>query len=255
MQKFPNLLDQVILQRIELFYKRRLNCLCYSLDLYKHLKCNMKNNLSPQELHSAGAVIKHDSPFNNLNTLKNNACLEQSFIDNWVLPFYQESLYELSENFLLKFEEINKEVNHQVIEKLLGEFNWRPRSVGGVFAAIKNYVEFKDNIGKLLLKSELSYAGTSYCLALAAFESDDTNSYLKRYLEHYLDKKELYFEQGVAMAALNWIDQKHNSNELDIYLIRWKKFTEDKPSWNLEQFITNFNKQMDSIMFLREKFK
>ena len=215
----------------------------------------MKNKLSEVELHVAGAIVRHNNPFEKLVTLENEEPLVIDFIDKWVNPFYQNLFTNEAESLRKAFQEINNRLTPIIIKKLLGDFNWRTRIVGGYFSAIKEYQEFEDDIGKLLLKSELCYAGSGYCLALAAFETEKSIDYLKKYLNYYLDRKDLYFEQGDAMAALNWIDKKLNGNEMENFTEKWNDFISDKPHWNLEKSITIFNQQMNTIELIRQNLE
>ncbi|OJY85068.1 MAG: hypothetical protein BGP14_04280 [Sphingobacteriales bacterium 44-15] len=41
-------------------------------------------------LHSAGAIIRHVSPFDNLPTHKNDVDLSPDFVRKWAVPFYME---------------------------------------------------------------------------------------------------------------------------------------------------------------------
>jgi hypothetical protein len=51
----------------------------------------------------------------------------------------------------------------------LAGYALRMRIVGAWFSAIKQYTEFEQAIGNLLLRSDVCYAGRGYCLALASF--------------------------------------------------------------------------------------
>ena len=53
---------------------------------------------------------------------------------------------------------VRPEIDKSIVSQLLGDFNWRMRSVGARFATYMNYREFEDIIGVHLLKSEVCYA-------------------------------------------------------------------------------------------------
>ncbi len=109
--------------------------------LWKNLfgKEDVENEL---ELHVAGATVRHQNPFENLNVPRNLNELDKAFIEKWVIPFYMSSFYNLSEKDEEQFVEIYPEINSEVIAKLLGDFNWRTRIVGAYFAALKDFTEF-----------------------------------------------------------------------------------------------------------------
>lgn len=41
-------------------------------------------------LHVAGATVKHESKFSDLEVLKNSEPLDQNFINKYVVPFYMK---------------------------------------------------------------------------------------------------------------------------------------------------------------------
>jgi hypothetical protein len=100
----------------------------------------------------------------------------------------------------------------------LGDFDWRTRSTGSYFAGIKNAVQFQEIIGIHLLKSEVCYAGSEYAITLALFNTERSVYYLNLYLEYYLTKSELYFDQGSAITALKYLDEINNTNHREKHL-------------------------------------
>lgn len=196
-------------------------------------------------LHSAGATVRHKGGFANLKVLENDQPLEQAFIAKYVIPFYmkEESSDEFRENLLA----IKDLIDCKVVSRLLGEFNWRPRSVGAYFAALGGMIEHEENIGNLLLRSDVCYAGSHYCLALASFSSPAAIHYLQQYLEYYLRQPDLWFDQSSAMAALSYIGRNRGEDLIAPYMVLWNTFIVDKPSWHLHAFCENFNQQMQSL--------
>ena len=49
----------------------------------------------------------------------------------------------------------------------------------------------------------------------------------------------------------NWIDKNRKTNELNSFRDMWERFIADKPIWKLEQFVSRFNKQINTIESLR----
>ena len=198
------------------------------------------------ELHTKGATVRHKSPFENLDHYDNGYEPTQEFINKWVIPFYMVNLRD-KDAFLNKLLPLKKELNSNIIKQLLGDFNWRTRSTGARFAAIKNLTEVEDIIGIHLLKSQVCYAGHSYCIALASFNSPNSVYYLEKYLEYYLQRSDLYFDQDSAMAALIWLDKKNNTSNAKKMLPLWDKFLEGKSNWDLNKTQEGFNQTMEFI--------
>jgi Family of unknown function (DUF6000) len=195
------------------------------------------------ELHVAGATVRHKNPFEDLNVARNLEELDTIFIEKWVVSFYMNGFSNFSEDVEKKFVDIYPQINFEIITKLLGDFNWRTRIVGAYFAALKNLVDFEEIIGTHLLKSEVCYAGSGYCLALASFGTEKSKDFLKRYLDYYLTRKDLWFDQSDALSALFWMDEK----EAEKYDLLWNDFAADKSNWNLETSKENFAKSMQNL--------
>src|SRR4051812_1169568 len=132
-------------------------------------------------LHSAGATVKHLSPFDSLPTHKNEKDLSPEFIKKWVVPYYMEIGSYNNSNRVVQIQEIKPEITKDICLNLLGDFNWRTRLVGAYFAAVKGYKELIDIIGTHLLKSEVCCVGHIYALVLAFFDGEDSMQYLNRY--------------------------------------------------------------------------
>ena len=199
-------------------------------------------------LHSAGAIIRHKTSFDNLVPYKNDFELSQEFIDTWVVPFYM-NIGDTDAEWKDKILCIKDKITKEIVAKLLGDFNWRTRQTGAFFAAVKNYIEFIDIIGIHLLKSEVTYAGQVYAYVLAYFNTEKSISYLRDYLTYYLEKPELWFDQREVMEALKYSDEKNNTNLLSSYSNLWLKFIENKPYWEKEINIERIKKQ---VVFISE---
>lgn len=208
-----------------------------------------RNDLQTEaELHSTGATVRHKSPFADLEVFRNDDELNKEFVDKWVVPYYMTiplSSDSTEIDFLAKSA---CDIDLLTTKQLLGYFDWRPKITGAYFSAINDNTDFEDLIGVHLLKSEVCYAGAGYSLALASFATDKSKDYLIRYLEYYLDKKDLYFDQAEAFCALEYIDPQ-SARRLDS---KWAEFVADKPYWNLEKTRTYFLDRMNAIKIIRE---
>src|SRR5690606_22239943 len=92
-------------------------------------------------------------------------------------------------------------------------------------------------IGIHLLKSEVCYAGSEYAITLASFNSERSVYYLNQYLEYYLTKPELYFDQGSVIIALKYLDELNSTNNTEKHLRNWESFI----IWRNEKQIRDLN--------------
>lgn len=194
---------------------------------------NKDEELESLRRHSAGAIITHRSPFENLPTPYKEGNLPRDFILRLVKPFYMPNLClpSFQNNFAL----VRDELDDDVIMSLLENFDWRPRQVGAIFAAIQKRTDFVTPIGNLLLKSELCYAGRSYALALASFGTSESIAFLERYLDYYLAQADLPFDQFDVFAALIVIDRETGKRRHEAFTKRWESFIEIQR--NIEQIV------------------
>ena len=211
----------------------------------------MENLNEKIRLHSIGAIVRHKSTFENLESFKNDAELTNEFIKNWVIPFYM-NIEETNEEWFETLLNAKEKITKEVVIKLLGDFNWRTRQTGAFFAIIKNYTDLIDIIGIHFLKSEVCYAGRTYAYMFALLNCQKSIEYLEDYLTYYLSKNELWFDQREAMEALTYIDKINKSNLVTKYKENWIKFIENKPYWEkeikteyLENYIEFINKVKD----------
>lgn len=196
------------------------------------------------KLHVAGATVRHKSKFSDLEIFSNEEELDAEFINKYVSPFYMTSDWpEYKKSYI----EIRSDIDKDVVLKLLGEFNWRPRSVGAQFVALEDMSELETNIGNLLLRSDVCYAGHEYCIALASFASPSAVDFLNQYLDYYLGKPNLWFNQNSAMGALSYLGGLADKDLLSLHMEAWHKFVKNKPNWNLQRSIDGFKAEMEEI--------
>jgi hypothetical protein len=196
-------------------------------------------------LHVVGATVRHTSPYSDLKVDENAEPLDKDFIATYVSPFYLGR--KDTDEFRRKYLAILSSIDIKLVSKLLGDFNWRPRSVGAYFAALGNMKELEDLIGKLLLRSDVCYAGNNYCLALASFSSPAAIHYLEQYLEYYLEQPDLWFDQNSAMAALSYIGTKQGKDLVTAFMPSWQRFIVNKPNWDLSAANEKFIQQMNYL--------
>ena len=199
-------------------------------------------------LHISGATVRHKNPFEEIEVPRNGEEFTEEFVDKWVVPFYMNSLSNSDDTVIKAFADTAKEIDRTIVLKLLSDFDWRTRITGAFFSAINDYQEFEDIIGRHLLKSEVCYAGSGYCLALATFGTDNAKKYLVSYLDYYLDRKDLWFDQADAFCALEHLD-KHQADNL---INKWNEFVADKKYWSLEKSRKHFANCITTLDKIKE---
>ena len=206
------------------------------------------NEADEVALHVSGATVRHKNPFEDIELPRNDQDFTEEFVDKWVVPFYMNGLSNSDDTTIKVFADTAKEIDKDIVLKLLGDFDWRTRITGAFFSAINNYQEFEDIIGRHLLKSEVCYAGSGYCLALATFGTDIAKKYLGTYLDYYLDRKDLWFDQADAFCALEYLDKNLASKLIG----KWNSFVAEKEYWSLEKSRTHFSQCMLTLEKIRK---
>lgn len=200
--------------------------------------------------HVAGATVRHESPFSTLEVPRSDAPLDPRFQAKWCDPFYLMDLANIRASDIADVRKVWREIDESVAMRLLAEVNWRPRVVGAHFVALKG-LPLVDVLGRLLLRSDVCFAGQAYCLALATANDAAALDYLRRYLDFYLQQPRLHFDQGEAMGAIAALDVANGSDVLASYRPAWEAFVADKPSWNLERSIDMFRRRLAGLAALR----
>lgn len=198
--------------------------------------------------HIQGATVVHQSPFSSIEvpTVQNVLSWEQC--EKWVVPFYRVSFRGVGKEFNDALKKIYLEITPEIVELLLMEYNWRPRLTGAFFAGLKRFSSFEDQIGQLLLRSDLCFAGRLYCVALSEFNTPIGIGYLRRYLEHYLTRPDLDYNQGEAMGAIAYLDVQNGTKHLDEFLPPWSAYVNAK-RWKpeLANDVAGFVEEMKAL--------
>jgi hypothetical protein len=105
-----------------------------------------------------------------------------------------------------------KRVTDQEFAVMLGHASgWRERLVAAWMAGIDGRTGQRERIGELLIESRQTYAGQGYCFALACFATPSDAEILSAYLDHYLRRPDLSYDQAWAMGALLDVDAQLGS--------------------------------------------
>jgi hypothetical protein len=164
------------------------------------------------DLHTAGAIVRHASPFENLQFYRNETPLSAEFIIEWIVPYYM-TIACFDKDWIIALQNVKPNITKDICWRLLGDFNWRSRLVGAYFAGVKGYTDMIDTVGIHLLKSEVCCVGHIYALTLAFFNTPESGQFLDTYLDYYLTKPNLYFDQNHVMAALLYLDKVNESHK------------------------------------------
>jgi hypothetical protein len=179
-------------------------------------------------LHSAGATVRHLSPFDNLPIHKNEKELASDFIKKWAVPYYMEIASYDNSNWIEAIKEVKHTITKETCLLLLGDFNWRTRLVGSYFTAVKEYRDLIDIIGTHLLKSEVCCVAHIYALTLSFFNEERCVQYLNKYLDYYLTKPSLYFDQKFVMESILYLDKENKTDHFTKHKENWKGFQEER---------------------------
>lgn len=108
-------------------------------------------------------------------------------------------------------------ITGQEIATLL-EGGWRERRTAAWLVAVSRRTEFRERLGELLLASEVCCAGLAYCVALASFGTPRDAELFAAYLDRYLRRPDLGYDQTVVMSALMLIDLNLGSDQAARFL-------------------------------------
>ncbi|WP_257140437.1 DUF6000 family protein [Streptomyces sp. or3] len=110
------------------------------------------------------------------------------------------------------------------LEALLG-FEWRARLTAAWLIGVGRRASFRERIGDLLLASEVCYSGGAYCFALAQFGTRADAEILNAYLDRYLPRTDLGYDQPAALGALLRLDARLGTH-------RAARFTQPDGLWD-----------------------
>ncbi|MET9591957.1 DUF6000 family protein [Streptomyces sp. NPDC006516] len=115
---------------------------------------------------------------------------------------------------------------------LLLDCGWRERKTAAWLIAIAGRTDFRPRLGELFLASDGPYAGHAYCIALAAFGTPADTDLLTAYLDRYLARPDLDYDQTSALGALLHLDATHGTDHAARFLAPagpWKQWAREQP--------------------------
>lgn len=136
--------------------------------------------------------------------------------------------------FTRKLGEAASEISSRELAILLGG-GWRERKTAAWLIAVADRTEFRERLGELLLASEGPYAGQAYCIALATFGTAADADLLVAYLDRYLPRLDLYYDQAPALGTLLLLDARLGASQATRFLTPdglWQQWIDGPPSKN-----------------------
>ncbi|MEU5032588.1 DUF6000 family protein [Streptomyces rubiginosohelvolus] len=118
------------------------------------------------------------------------------------------------------------------------EGSWRERRTAAWLVSVSRRTEFRERLGELLLASEVCCTGVAYCVALTTFGTERDADLLAAYLDRYLCRPDLAYDQTVVMGALQFISLNLGSDQADRFLGPgglWQQWLHDAPHMQANQ--------------------
>ncbi|GAA1552796.1 hypothetical protein GCM10009731_03570 [Streptomyces globosus] len=122
-------------------------------------------------------------------------------------------------------------ITQQEIAMLL-EGSWRERRTAAWLVAVSRRTEFREHLGELLLASEVCCVGLAYSVTLASFGTARDADLLAAYLDRYLRRPDLGYDQAVVMGALQFVDLNLGGGQVDRFRQPgglWQTWLRDAP--------------------------
>ena len=171
---------------------------------------------------------RHATPFSRLPVpFLDDAPL--AFYEKWVVELFSTSLWYDCDALVRTLRPLRDDVDEAVARQLLSLFDYRARFVGASLAALRLFTDLEMHIGRLLLRSDFPFSGRAFCVALVRLNSPTAIGVLTEYLDYYLTRPDLDFDQAFAMAALGHIDRRNGTSLREPFIPRWKTFVGESP--------------------------
>jgi hypothetical protein len=113
-----------------------------------------------------------------------------------------------------------RQVTDEEINRLLDQ-EWRAQLTAAWLAGLTRRTQHRARISELLLASKVVHAGQGFCFALTRFGTDQDTQVLIKYLDHYLPRLDLQYDQPWALAALMHLNPQEAGRYLAESWPRW----------------------------------
>lgn len=201
------------------------------------------------DTHVAGRGAGHPWPPGELDVPVAVGSLSGAFLARWVEPFYLSDPARLDPAQTAAWCAAARACDDAVLEALLTEADWRPRVVGAWFVALRGADGFETRLGRLLLRSDVCFAGRAYAVALTSLATPGAADWLERYLRHYLAHSQLDYDQAEAMAALTQLDTVRAASLAPA----WEAFAAGRRDTSLARVTPQVRARLEALARLRER--
>lgn len=159
-------------------------------------------------------------------------------LERFVIPFYGTMLHgncltlppHEQEPWLDRLRTAAGAITPDDVSRLL-DYEWRSRLAAAWFVALNEWSDFVPRLAAMLIESELCFSGQGYCLALARIASEDCAVALVAYLDEFLPRTDLRYDQYWAMAALRSVDRSLGTDHSAALLGSgglWERWADDR---------------------------
>jgi hypothetical protein len=104
------------------------------------------------------------------------------------------------------------DISLDVAQALWAVEEWRCNIMASWWATVWGWPEAVTEVERLLIPSRLTYSGQGHCVALAGLSTPEAGRVLVIYLDTYLPRADLVYNQGWAMSALSIVDEALGSS-------------------------------------------
>jgi Family of unknown function (DUF6000) len=102
---------------------------------------------------------------------------------------------------------------------------WRASLMASWWAAVWRWPEAVDQVGRFLIPSRNCFEGQAHCLVLAQVNSGRSREVLIRYLDEYLPRVDLDYDQPWALAALTLACRRAGQSVPDRFQAAWYQWS------------------------------
>lgn len=124
------------------------------------------------------------------------------------------------------------EITDQALARLF-DHEWRAQITAAWLVGFGRRPAFRTRVGELLLASGLAFAGQGFCFALARFGEARDAQVLVGYLDRYLARPDLRYDQPWALGALLHLDARLGADHAGRFLGEggpWERWLAGSPS-------------------------
>jgi hypothetical protein len=152
--------------------------------------------------------------------------------DKLVTPFYLKILHG---NVVTQVSGLEQEMLLEQMRTVVGTIafeditylwtrGWRASLMASWWAAVRRWPEAVDRVGSFLIPSRNCFEGQAHCLALAQINSPRSREVLTRYLDEYLPRADLDYDQPWALAALTLACRSTGESVPDRFGTAWRQW-------------------------------